>query len=438
MVPTTAPKRPTRSGAWSPPDDMSGGGRTGASVAMATALAVAVLASGVTTATADETPAPGGYRITYRNFPAPGVEHLRLVRDGEPLTANVARISPGAPVRLRTVLSNDRIAGPAPTLERTSQMCRRTNCIVAINGDFFNGATGEPAGALVRDGQLLRSPVGHVQQVMVDAAGRLTAGPMVWSGVVEVPGDLSIGIDAVNVSRPRDKIVLYTGHWAPSTGTNATGAEILLRIVSDGGPAGLGHALQAQVLELRAGNTAIPPDAIVLSATGAATQALRDFFWAATHPANEGARVVLKLDAEGAPVQSLGGTPVLSRDSQREPLPATGDFATNRHPRTLVGRTENGTVLLVAVDGRQPGYSVGMTLAEAQEFMEALGAVEAINLDGGGSTTFVAHRIMINRASDQLVARAGRYVMVRQPSPGDIVVANIERPVAEALTVVPA
>jgi hypothetical protein len=345
------------------------------------------------------------------------VEFLRLVRDGEPLTANIARVSPGAPVRLRTVLSNDRIAGPAPTLERTSQMCRRTNCLVAINGDFYNTTTGEPVGALVQDGQLLRSPLGHHQQVMVDASGELTAGPMFWKGRVDAPEDVTIGIDAVNVPRAADRIVLYTGSWARSTGTNATGAEILLRVLSAGGPAGLGRPLEAEVLELRAGNTAIPPTGVVLSATGkAATQALRDFFWAATSPANVGARVVLHLEADGAPVQALGGTPVLSRGGQREALPASGDFFVNRHPRTLVGRTDDGTVLMVTVDGRQPGYSVGMSLAEAQDFMEALGAVEAINLDGGGSTTFVAHRIMLNRASDN----------------------GIERPVANALEVVPA
>lgn len=378
---------------------------------------IAAAVGSASPAAADLTPAPAGYRITVREFPGAGVEFLRLVRDGEPLTANIARVSPGAPVRLRTVLSNDRIAGPAPTLERTSQMCRRTNCLVAINGDFYNTTTGEPVGALVQDGQLVRSPVGHHQQVMIDAAGNLKTGSMIWNGGVDTPSGVTIGIDAVNVPRAADRIVLYTGSWARSTGTNSSGVEVLLRVVGDGGPAGLGRRVDAEVVELRAGNTAIPATGVVLSATGAnAAAALQSFFWNATAPDNPGARVVLHLDAEGSPVQALGGTPVLSHGGQREPLPTSGDFFVNRHPRTLVGRTDDGTVLLVTVDGRQPGYSVGMSLREAQDFMDSLGAVEAINLDGGGSTTFVAHRIMLNRASDK----------------------GIERPVADALAVVPA
>jgi exopolysaccharide biosynthesis protein len=65
-------------------------------------------------------------------------------------------------------------------------------------------------------------------------------------------------------------------------------------------------------------------------------------------------------------------------------------FATGRHPRTAVGVARGGRrLLLVVVDGRQKGYSDGMTLRELAEVMRAFGARDAINLDGGGSTTLV-------------------------------------------------
>jgi exopolysaccharide biosynthesis protein len=66
------------------------------------------------------------------------------------------------------------------------------------------------------------------------------------------------------------------------------------------------------------------------------------------------------------------------------------NFAPVRHPRTAVGIAAGGRrLLLVVVDGRQPGYSDGMTLTELATMMRALGARDAINLDGGGSSSIV-------------------------------------------------
>lgn len=59
-----------------------------------------------------------------------------------------------------------------------------------------------------------------------------------------------------------------------------------------------------------------------------------------------------------------------------------------------------GNLLLVAVDGRQPGYSVGASFEESARIMQALGAEEAVNLDGGGSTTITIGEELMNRPSD--------------------------------------
>ena len=76
-----------------------------------------------------------------------------------------------------------------------------------------------------------------------------------------------------------------------------------------------------------------------------------------------------------------------------------------RHPRTAAGVTADGhTLVLAVVDGRQPGYSAGATLPELAALMIRLGAVDAINLDGGGSSTFVYRPAQgpetVNRPSD--------------------------------------
>ena len=65
---------------------------------------------------------------------------------------------------------------------------------------------------------------------------------------------------------------------------------------------------------------------------------------------------------------------------------------TTRASRTAIGIKADGTVVMLMVDGRQAPYSVGMTMAEVAASMEALGCEEAVNLDGGGSSTFATQR----------------------------------------------
>jgi exopolysaccharide biosynthesis protein len=73
---------------------------------------------------------------------------------------------------------------------------------------------------------------------------------------------------------------------------------------------------------------------------------------------------------------------------------------TQRHPRTAIGWRADGTLVLVVVDGRQPRISVGMTINELAHLMLDLGCVEAINLDGGGSSTMVIRNKIVNNPSD--------------------------------------
>ena len=107
------------------------------------------------------------------------------------------------------------------------------------------------------------------------------------------------------------------------------------------------------------------------------------------------------------PMEAVGGRPVLVRRGAILPgVDSGGSFATSRHPRTAVGIARAGQrLILVTVDGRQKPYSDGMTLREIAEVMRALGADDAINLDGGGSTTMVIANAsgipsVVNKPSD--------------------------------------
>jgi exopolysaccharide biosynthesis protein len=81
-------------------------------------------------------------------------------------------------------------------------------------------------------------------------------------------------------------------------------------------------------------------------------------------------------------------------------------FSDRRHPRAAIGIDRKGAVHIVAVDGRQPGHSDGMTLQELGDFLLAHGITDAMNLDGGGSTTLIVGGHIVNRPSDASGERA--------------------------------
>jgi exopolysaccharide biosynthesis protein len=95
----------------------------------------------------------------------------------------------------------------------------------------------------------------------------------------------------------------------------------------------------------------------------------------------------------GDVLHALSGGPRLVKDGKVCVTAAEekfrNDVAVGRAPRTAIGITGNRELLLLAVDGRRPSHSIGLTLPELAQWMIDLGATEAMNLDGGGSTTLV-------------------------------------------------
>jgi hypothetical protein len=118
--------------------------------------------------------------------------------------------------------------------------------------------------------------------------------------------------------------------------------------------------------------------------------------------------LAMGLDPTGSPgplaTQAIGGFPLLLVDGNRVGDLEVSDrpsFAAERHPRTAVGFDEDQDVLWVlVVDGRQPDHSMGMTLPELAGLFEILGAEDAINLDGGGSSAMVVAGATVNQPSD--------------------------------------
>lgn len=106
----------------------------------------------------------------------------------------------------------------------------------------------------------------------------------------------------------------------------------------------------------------------------------------------------------GGPRLLRGGTPAIDAASEGFTHPEDPEFfyrfGIRRNPRTLAGITRSGHLLLVAVDGRAPGYSDGLSFAEEADVMRSLGASDAVNLDGGGSTAMALGATLVTRPSD--------------------------------------
>jgi hypothetical protein len=341
---------------------------------------------------------------------APGVELYRntdtgLVGHAGPIAVAMLKLDP-ARVRLTSALSNDEVL-KAETVEG---MARRLGAVAAVNGGFFNRDNGEPigllkvAGNLVSDTGLPRGvviihapPFGTTTLAFDQLAAKATMSFTAGGRQVTVP------IDGVDTTRARGKLMVYTPAYHADTDTAPTGTEWVL----DDSP------LRVRDVRMNFGHTKIPPRGAVLSYGGTdlpdtlapLVEGVRVSFhvkWRSAHgltdaDLDEAAHIV-----NGAGLLRRDGT--ILHDWKVEGLNAE-TFTNARHPRTMIGVDRDGFIWLVAVDGRQPGYSIGMTFGEMQKLCDRLGLVSALNLDGGGSTTMVANGQLVNRPSDPAGAR---------------------------------
>lgn len=382
-------------------------------------------------------PTPAGWEVQSSNSLGYGADHFTLRLADGPVVAHVVRADRDQ-VSLRAVVSHDRIAGPSASGERTSTMCSRLGCLAAVNADFARPGTDQPVGAVVSAGRVLRSPVATHHQFSVGWGPLMAAGNLEWSAKL-VSSDLHhLPITGLNDRNVTDGIVMFTPAWGQSVSTNPGDTNLVVRFVGGIGELVPATTAAVEVVEILDGvrNVALAPGTAVLTGSGDAGVALSDL-WARSERGAASKRALLRVDLGPDASESVGGTPVLVRDGLAWVKGDGTGFISGRHPRTAVGWDGAGRVLMVTVDGRQPGHSVGMSLPDLADFLVGIGAVEALNLDGGGSTTMVISDKVVNLPSDRLVRRAGTERLAPIVLSGDLVIGNVERPVSVALLLVP-
>lgn len=251
----------------------------------------------------------------------------------------------------------------------------RGQALAALNGDFFargGPCLGDPEGLCIRDGELISAPNGK-SAFWVGPDRSLHLGPVVslLSMITPDGTSLPIGLNEERQERP----VLFTATVGPRT-PSAHGTECLL--IAEAGTVlpirpGLRSAFRLQSVH-SGGNTPIPTNGVVLSLPAkhgvSPTQTAPGSLWTLSTETQPDLK-----DAQTA----LGGGPALLKEGQ----PTQFQSSDARHPRSAIGWNAE-FFFLVQVDGRQPGLSVGMSLAELAAHLRRLGCTDALNLDGGG------------------------------------------------------
>ncbi|RFC71731.1 phosphodiester glycosidase family protein [Streptomyces sp. AcE210] len=393
-----------------------------------------------------------------------GARVIYTALDGNPSTGpwkvHVVRAAPTAAVSFKAVHGTD-----VATAATVRSMATESGAIAAVNGNEFDihtlpgfsGYEGVPQGLYVQNNVLLGAANNGRTSLLLEGAGARVRVAEVTStvqvtapngdvrtldGVNRVPGRVlgcgGVGGDRVDMNgtwtqtdRPwrnqlcldDSEIVIFRPEWGSSTPGPFKDVTNSVDVVMNGN-------WVVQEIRSPAGGP-VPAGGRVLQGVGEGADWLTEHAWVGS-AFKPGAAV---KDADGASVTSptlsavAGGGPALVRDGEvflNTKANGMTNFAygpnstlVQRHPRTMAGVTASGELLLVTVDGRDPGTSVGVTWPEAAEVMKWLGATDAVGLGSGGDATMVVDGTLANSPKD------------------DWGTSTVERKVSSAVVIVP-
>ena len=328
----------------------------------------------------------------------PGVTYRKTVQftpHGPAVLHVLTAPRPGGLWGLHPALSDGVIVGR----DRVTAIERRlstTATVAGVNGDYFNSGDGRPDGILMQGGVLESRPYELRSSVGIGADGSLTVDQVTFGGVWQGKGQRQL-LSGLNEPAPPNGVSLFTPPWGAATPATPGALNVVVPVFP---PVVPGADLRGAVdTVVSSPSIAIPRTGAVLVARGTAgVRVLHDV------PAGSvlSVRVVLNPDWGGM-ADAIGGGPVLVKNGHAV-FRSFEDFLPSvlgaRRARTAVGQRADGSILLVAVDGDRPGYSVGMTNFELAQAMVRLGAVTAMALEGGDSTTMAFDGTLLNRPSD--------------------------------------
>lgn len=332
-----------------------------------------------------------GLDYTAYNLPHPNVAHVIKID----LSYPEYKLKLGFPQKKRNYSANEVVSSIFSRYDAPPAH----DVIAAVNGSFFSTPI-DVTGMLLNTNGYIQLPNSTKETYMFTDArtSRIERNITTSGSKVTFKNSSTLTLDKVDYARGTDQLVCYTVDWDTSTKTTNEGTEVILSNVSY--PMRPDKEVVGTVTAVRTGaqsvNNAIPAGGMVLSAAGTKAATL-------SSAVSVGDRLRIFLDINSSIYNNAqfgitGAGWILSNGAANTSTWGNwSDSFIGRHPRTLIGWNTTH-LFLVAIDGRQ-SFSVGMTFQEMADFMLSIGATDAINLDGGGSTTMVVNGSVVNSPS---------------------------------------
>jgi hypothetical protein len=350
---------------------------------------------------------------------AKGVQQISIVRGSIPASPSAIGTTTKGPWRISVLSIDPKTAGgrieatygiDLARTASTSYLVQYAQAVAGVNASFFTFSKnplypGDPVGLGLYGGKLLSEPAANSAEVdfVINAKTKQALiGRLTWAGSMRNRStDARLPLEYLNhppvvpsrCAKLSDQTRCdYSGdvvHFSPQFGV-ITPAGFGVEVVLDrsGCPVKIGKKR----------GTRLAADQISLQATGKQTRTLLKI----TKSGCLSQSVKLYDEAKksiplGPDLYGVSGRYRLTKDGEIV-VPSRTDGFFVRHPRTLVGTTADGQVLFVTIDGRQT-TSVGTTLRETAAVALSLGMTDAVNLDGGGSTTMAVAGQVVNKPS---------------------------------------
>ena len=313
-----------------------------------------------------------------------GLRYLswRDVLAGNPVWLHVLEVAPASGYELRPLLGQPNLIQKG----KLSAAAKQADAKAAINTSYFD-KTNWIIGNLKIDQEWVSCDFTPRTALVIGTNNNAKIiQDLAYEGQILRDDGKAAVITGMNRERIANDLILYNNFYGKKTGTNAYGREVL---VEKGTVTQIGTK----------GNLALKPGSIVLSGHGTGAAFLAGL--------KVGSKVkleqTLKQQEADQAKHVIGAGPLLLRQGEVKVTAAEEgfprDITSGRAPRTAVGVKADGSLLLVVVEGRTPD-SVGLTLTELAGYLRQLGARDAMNFDGGGSSELVLDNKIMNKPSD--------------------------------------
>lgn len=274
-------------------------------------------------------------------------------------------------------LSHDRLFG----FEELSIIASRSNAYAAINAGFFY-EYGDPSGMVVIDGKIITESTSKFPVFTVkDRKAEIS---QIDNEIYMIHNGNKIDVSQINRIGKPGNTVLYTPDFGIDNRAEISNSSIVIE-----------NNKVVEVVKSSA-STKIPKGGMVLTLYEPYNDTLNAFF------IKQGDAIQLVCKPEITPnMQAYECGSWIVKDSE-DVAPDRDDWVgllTNRDPRTIVGIKQNGIVVLMTIDGRQPDYSIGVSAKELAGFLIDYGIKDAAMLDGGASTEMIIKGKIVNRPS---------------------------------------